>query len=258
MTMFRQWKCQMIPCLDDFVFAQCVTRREADSLFQFEPARSWGNGRPMATGPSKTASCRRMAMPLRPVTPTVIKGICVVANGTPGRIADPLRPKRPGVLSPDGALPGGGRHDWNWLQHQTPPTPPAPGGTFTLFFGPKRLSAVFYETRRQQYRPRGSAGGDGSQRSTSADLTNAASRVNLNYVPSWRELALLEQIHPMAFVPRFKPLLCEEFFPGESGHEQGELTTRGASGIYQLVAARIAAGALRDAGCPFNHTAPDC
>jgi len=155
-----------------------VKRRGGRRLFQFEPAHHAGlyaNVDGIEDG-ILPAGWQCIAT----VTPQLLRGICDVATRPhPTVFADPLRQKT-GVYRLTAALPVGGRH--NGIGYST--TPPHTTGNrrdFPLLFRPKKLERSGLRLARQQYHASGSAG-NGSQAQHFQRPTNAASRVNLNYV----------------------------------------------------------------------------
>ena len=117
-------------------------------------------------------------------------------TGTPGQYSLTLYAQKTGVYRLTARYQVAGNSSWNWYSTNAPYTS-GNRRDFLIIVSPKKaLGAVVYELAVNNIDASGSAG-NGSQRSTFSDLTNVASRFNLNYVTNLGVNWLwLEPIHP--------------------------------------------------------------
>jgi glycosidase len=151
-----------------------------------------------------------------------------------------------------------GSTNWNWFSTNSPSIT-GDRRDFMVVVSPKKaLRAVVYELAVNNIDASGAAA-NGSQRSTFSDLTNAASRFNLNYVTNLGVNWLwLEPIHPIGIVNSINSPYCvKNFF--QVSPWMSKLDTRPAAlaEFINFVAAADAAGVNVMMDEPFDHTAHD-
>jgi glycosidase len=151
-----------------------------------------------------------------------------------------------------------GSTNWNWYSTNSPDST-GNRRDFMVVVSPKKaMSAVVYELAVNNVNASGAAA-NGSKRSTFSDLTNAASRFNLNSVTNLGVNWLwLEPIHPRGIAGSINSPYCvKNFF--QVNQAMSKAGTRPASMMEftNFVAAADAAGVNVMLDEPFNHTAHD-
>jgi len=180
-------------------------------------------------------------------------------TGTPGQYSLTLYAQKTGVYRLTARYQVAGGTNWNWYSTNAPHTT-GNRRDFSIVVSPKKaLAAVVYELAVNNIDASGSAG-NGSQRSTFSDLTNAASRVNLNYVTNLGANWLwLEPIHPIGIVATVhSPYCVKNFFQVNQAMSKANSRPAAMQEFTNFVAAADAAGVNVMMDVPFNHTAHDC
>jgi len=177
---------------------------------------------------------------------------------TPGLYVLTLYAQKTGVYRLTARWKIAGATNWNWYSTNTPYLS---GGRrdFMIVVSPtKARSAVIYELAVNNVDASGAAV-DGSQRSTFRDLTNTASRFNLNYVTNLGVNWLwLEPVHPTGLVNSINSPYCvKNYF--QINPNMGKASTRAAAltEFKNFVTAADAAGVNVMMDEPFDHTAHD-
>ncbi len=180
-------------------------------------------------------------------------------TGTPGQYSLTLYAQKTGVYRLTARYQVAGSTNWNWYSTNAPHTT-GNRRDFSIVVSPKKaLGAVVYELAVNNIDASGAAA-NGSQRSSFSDLTNGASRFNLNYVTNLGVNWLwLEPIHPIGIVATVhSPYCVKNFF--QVNQAMSKLNSRPAAmqEFTNFVAAADAAGVNVMMDIPFNHTAHDC
>ncbi|MGH7977708.1 MAG: alpha-amylase family glycosyl hydrolase, partial [Limisphaerales bacterium] len=176
----------------------------------------------------------------------------------PGQYTLTLYAKKTGVYRITARWKISGSTNWNWYSTNSPYIT-GNRRDFIVVVSPKKaMSAVIYELAVNNIDASGAAS-NGSQRSTFSDLTNLASRFNLNYVTNLGVNWLwLEPIHPRGIVDSINSPYCvKNYF--QVNPEMSKANTRPAamSEFTNFVAAADAAGVNVMLDEPFDHTAHD-
>jgi glycosidase len=176
----------------------------------------------------------------------------------PGQYALTLYAQKTGVYRLTTRWRVAGSTNWNWYSTNSPYTT----GTrrdFMVVVSPKKAqSAVVYELAVNNIDSSGAAS-NGSQRSTFSDLTNIASRFNLNYVTNLGVNWLwLEPIHPIGIIGSINSPYCvKNYFQISPWMSRANTRPAGMTEFTNFVAAADAAGVNVMMDEPFNHTAHD-
>ena len=180
-------------------------------------------------------------------------------TGTPGQYGLTLYAQKTGVYRLTARYQVAGSTNWNWYSTNAPHTT-GNRRDFSIVVSPKKaLAAVVYELNVGIVDASGSAG-NGSQRSTFSDLTNLASRFNLNDATNLGVNWLwLEPIHPIGIVATVNSPYCvKNFFQVNPLMSKANTRPAAMAEFTNFVAAADAAGVNVMLDVPFNHTARDC
>ena len=179
-------------------------------------------------------------------------------TGTPGQYALTLYAQKTGVYRLTARWQVSGSTNWNWYSTNAPYTT-GNRRDFMVVVSPKKaVSAVVYELAVNNIDAAGAAS-NGSQRSTFSDLTNTASRFNLNYVTNLGVNWLwLEPIHPRGIAGSINSPYCvKNYFQVNQAMSKAATRTAAMTEFTNFVAAADAAGVNVMMDEPFNHTAHD-
>src|ERR1035438_5979218 len=180
-------------------------------------------------------------------------------TSTPGQYSLTLYAQKTGVYRLTARYQVAGSTNWNWYSTNAPHTT-GNRRDFSIVVSPKKaLGAVVCELNVGIVNASGAAG-NGSQRSTFSDLTNAASRFNLNYVTNLGVNWLwLMPIHPIGIVSTVNSPYCvKNFFQINQLRSKANPRAAAMTEFTNCVAAADAAGVNVMLDVPFNHTARDC
>ena len=180
-------------------------------------------------------------------------------TSTPGQYSLTLYAQKTGVYRLTARYQVAGSTNWNWYSTNAPHTT-GNRRDFSIVVSPKKaLGAVVCELNVGIVNASGAAG-NGSQRSTFSDLTNAASRFNLNYVTNLGVNWLwLMPIHPIGIVSTVNSPYCvKNFFQINQLMSKANTRAAAMTEFTNFVAAADAAGVNVMLDVPFNHTARDC
>jgi hypothetical protein len=180
-------------------------------------------------------------------------------TGTPGQYSLTLYAQKTGVYRLTARYQVAGSTNWNWYSTNAPHTT-GNRRDFSIVVSPKKaLGAVVYELAVNNIDASGAAG-NGSLRSTFSDLTNVASRFNLDYVTNLGVNWLwLEPIHPIGIVATVhSPYCVKNFFQVNQAMSKANSRSAAMQEFTNFVAAADAAGVNVMMDVPFNHTAHDC
>ena len=179
-------------------------------------------------------------------------------TGTPGQYSLTLYAQKTGVYRLTARYQVAGNSSWNWYSTNAPYTT-GNRRDFSIIVSPKKaLGAVIYELAVNNIDASGSAG-SGSQRSTFSDLTNVASRFNLNYVTNLGVNWLwLEPIHPRGIAGSINSPYCvKNYFQVNQSMSKANTRPAALQEFTNFVAAADAAGVNVMLDEPFDHTAHD-
>ena len=179
-------------------------------------------------------------------------------TSTPGQYSLRLCAQKTGVYRLTARYLVAGSTNWNWYSTNSPD---ATGNRrdFIVVVSPKKaMGAVVYELAVNNIDASGAAS-NGSQRSTFSDLTNAASRFNLNYVTNLGVNWLwLEPIHPRGISGSINSPYCvKNYFQVSPGMSKANTRPAAMQEFTNFVAAADAAGVNVMVDEPFDHTAHD-
>ena len=177
---------------------------------------------------------------------------------TPGQYSLTLYAQKTGVYRLTARFSVSGGTNWNWYSTNSPYIT-GNRRDFMVVVSPKKaLSAVVYELAVNNIDASGAAA-NGSQRSTFSDLTNAASRFNLNYVTNLGVNWLwLEPIHPIGIVDSINSPYCvKNYFQVSPWMSKANTRPAAMTEFTNFVAAADAAGVNVMMDEPFDHTAHD-
>lgn len=177
---------------------------------------------------------------------------------TPGQYALTLYAQKTGVYRLTARWKDSSSTNWNWYSTNSPYIT-GNRRDFIVVVSPKKArEAVVYELAVNNIDASGAAS-DGSQRSTFSDLTNAASRFNLNYVTNLGVNWLwLEPIHPRGVAGSINSPYCvKNYFQVNQAMSKAGTRPAAMTEFTNFVAAADAAGVNVMLDEPFNHTAHD-
>jgi glycosidase len=179
-------------------------------------------------------------------------------TSTPGQYSLTLYAQKTGVYRLTARWKISGSTNWNWYSTNSPYSS-GNRRDFMVVVSPKKaMSAVVYEMAVNNIDAAGAAS-NGSQRSTFSDLTNTASRFNLNYVTNLGVNWLwLEPIHPRGIADSINSPYCvKNFFQVNQTMSKANTRSAAMAEFTNFVAAADAAGVNVMMDEPFNHTAHD-
>ena len=179
-------------------------------------------------------------------------------TSTPGQYALTLYAQKTGVYRLTARWKVSGSTNWNWYSTNSPYIT-GNRRDFMVVVSPKKaLGAVVYELAVNNIDAAGAAS-NGSQRSTFSDLTNAASRFNLNYLTNLGVNWLwLEPIHPIGIAGSINSPYCvKNYFQVSPWMSKANTRPAGMTEFTNFVAAADAAGVNVMLDEPFDHTAHD-
>ncbi len=179
-------------------------------------------------------------------------------TSTPGQYSLTLNAQKTGVYRLTARWQVSGSTNWNWYSTNSPYIT-GNRRDFMVVVSPKKaLSAAVYELAVNNIDASGAAL-NGSQRSTFSDLTNAASRFNLNYVTNLGVNWLwLEPIHPIGIAGSINSPYCvKNYFQVSPWMSKANTRPAGMMEFTNFVAAADAAGVNVMIDEPFDHTAHD-
>jgi glycosidase len=179
-------------------------------------------------------------------------------TSTPGQYSLTLYAQKTGVYRLTARFRLAGSTNWNWYSTNAPYSSGC-RRDFVIVVSPKKaLGAVIYELAVNNIDASGAAS-DGSQRSTFSDLTNVASRFNLNYVTNLGVNWLwLEPIHPRGVAGSINSPYCvKNYFAVSPWMSRADTRTAAMQEFQEFVAAADAAGVNVMLDEPFDHTAHD-
>ena len=178
-------------------------------------------------------------------------------TGAPGQYSLMLNAQKTGVYRLTARWKVAGSTNWNWYSTNAPYLT-GNRRDFVVVVSPnKAQSAVVYELAAGIVNASGPAS---NQRSYLGNLTNAASRFNLNYVTNLGVNWLwLEPIHPIGTVSSINSPWCvKNFFQVSPLLGTGNNRAESMAEFQGFVAAADAAGVNVMMDVPFDHTARDC
>ena len=179
-------------------------------------------------------------------------------TSTPGQYALTLYAQKTGVYHLTARYQVAGSTNWNWYSTNSPYLT-GNRRDFMVVVSPKKAQgAVVYELAVNNIDATGAAG-NGSQRSTFSDLTNAASRFNFNYVTNLGVNWLwLEPIHPRGIANSINSPYCvKNYFQVSPSMSKANTRLAAMQEFANFVAAADAAGVNVMIDEPFDHTAHD-
>jgi glycosidase len=179
-------------------------------------------------------------------------------TSTPGQYALTLYAQKTGVYRLTARWKVSGSTNWNWYSTNSPYIS-GNRRDFMVVVSPKKaLGAAVYELGVNNVDASGAAS-NGSQRSTFSDLTNTASRFNLNYVTNLGVNWLwLEPIHPRGILDSINSPYCvKNYFQVNQTMSKAATRPAAMTEFINFVAAADAAGVNVMLDEPFNHTAHD-
>jgi len=179
-------------------------------------------------------------------------------TSTPGQYSLTLYAQKTGVYRLTARWKTSASTNWNWYSTNAPYLT-GNRRDFSIVVSPKKAQgAVIYELAVNNIDASGAAS-NGSQRSTFSDLTNGASRFNLNYVTNLGVNWLwLEPIHPRGIAGSINSPYCvKNFFQVNQTMSNANTRAAALTEFTNFVAAADAAGVNVMLDEPFNHTAHD-
>ena len=179
-------------------------------------------------------------------------------TSTPGQYSLTLYAQKTGVYRLTARYLVAGSTNWNWYSTNSPYIT-GNRRDFMIVVSPKKaLGAVVYELAVNNIDASGAAA-NGSQRSTFSDLTNVASRFNLNYVTNLGVNWLwLEPIHPRGVAGSINSPYCvKNYFQVSPWMSKANTRPAAMQEFTNFVAAADAAGVNVMMDEPFDHTAHD-
>jgi glycosidase len=179
-------------------------------------------------------------------------------TSTPGQYSLTLYAQKTGAYRLTARWKISGSTNWNWYSTNSPYLS-GNRRDFMVVVSPKKaLGAVVYELAVNNIDASGAAS-DGSQRSTFSDLTNVASRFNLNYVTNLGVNWLwLEPIHPRGILDSINSPYCvKNYFQVSPWMSKANTRPAAMKEFTNFVAAADAAGVNVMMDEPFDHTAHD-
>jgi glycosidase len=179
-------------------------------------------------------------------------------SSAPGQFSLTLYAQKTGVYRLTARWKVSGSTNWNWYSTNSPYIT-GNRRDFMVVVSPKKaLSAVVYELAVNNIGASGAAS-NGSQRSTFSDLTNVASRFNLNYMTNLGVNWLwLEPIHPRGVADSINSPYCvKNFFQVNQTMSKAATRPAAMTEFTNFVAAADAAGVNVMIDEPFDHTAHD-
>jgi glycosidase len=179
-------------------------------------------------------------------------------TGTAGQYSLTLNAQKTGAYRLTARWKVSGSTNWNWYSTNSPYITGSRRDFMVVVSPTKAQSAVVYELAVNNIDAPGAAS-DGAQRSTFGDLTNIASRFNLNYVTNLGVNWLwLEPVHPIGILGSINSPYCvKNFFQVSPWMSRANTRPAGMTEFTNFVSAADAAGINVMMDEPFDHTAHD-